>query len=213
MNTLLATQAPNRTPVEAMQSIRFHASLNVSELGRSIEFYSALFGRGPTKAYDDYAKFEVDVPPLVLSLKPRRACAGGPLNHLGLRLTSVDQLEAIFERLRAVGARIGRQDDVKCCYALQTKLWITDPDETLWEVYVLHDDVPDWGEKHRKVKLLAAPLKAFGVRGVVRRWWQNAFGARPGTNGSTVAFEAPDDPIPAETCSIGPREFQALSEN
>ena len=91
---------------------------------------------------------------------------------------SVEHLRDVQARLTAVGARIGVQDDVKCCYARQTKLWITDPDQTLWEVYVLHDDVPDWGEKHKKVKLLAAPLKAFGVRGVIRRWWNNRFGAR-----------------------------------
>lgn len=169
---------PNRTPAAAIQVIKFHASLNVSDLDRSVRFYAALLGADPVKHYPDYAKFEIDVPPLVLSLKPKRACAGGPLNHLGLRVTTQAEFDAIHERVKAIGARIGRQDDVKCCYALQTKLWITDPDETLWEVYVLHDDVPDWGEKHKKVKLLAAPLKAFGIRGVIRRWWSNAFGAK-----------------------------------
>jgi catechol 2,3-dioxygenase-like lactoylglutathione lyase family enzyme len=43
--------------------IKFHASLNVSDLAKSIEFYTALFGTGPVKAYPDYAKFEiVDAP-------------------------------------------------------------------------------------------------------------------------------------------------------
>lgn len=178
--------APNRTPPAAMQVIKFHASLNVSDLAKSVSFYTALFGADPVKSYPDYAKFEIDVPPLVLSLKPKRACAGGPLNHLGLRLVSLDQLAAIHARMKAVGARIGEQDDVKCCYALQTKLWITDPDETLWEVYVLHDDVPDWGEKHKKIKLLAAPLKAFGIRGSIRRMWNNKFRARPSPTNTPV---------------------------
>ena len=141
------TPAPNRTPPGAAAVLKFHASLNVSDLERSVAFYAALFGTGPAKFYPDYAKFEIDAPPLVLSLKPKRACAGGPLNHLGLRVVTVEHLREIESRLKAVGARIGAQDDVKCCYARQTKLWITDPDETLWEVYVLHDDVPDWGEK------------------------------------------------------------------
>jgi catechol 2,3-dioxygenase-like lactoylglutathione lyase family enzyme len=184
---------PNRTPEGATAIVKFHASLNVSDLAKSIEFYTALLGTGPAKHYPDYAKFEIDIPPLVLSLKPKRACAGGPLNHLGLRLVTVEQLRAVQGRLSAIGARIGQQDDVKCCYALQTKLWVTDPDETLWEVYVLHDDVPDWGEKHRKVKLFAAPLKAFGVRGMIRRAWNNTFGRRP-QSGTT--------PIPAEEAGI-----------
>lgn len=177
--TLEPSAIPNRTPASANQMIKFHASLNVSDLEQSVRFYAALLGADPVKWYPDYAKFEIDVPPLVLSLKPKRACAGGPLNHLGLRVLSLEHLREIQARLKAVNARIGEQDDVKCCYARQTKLWITDPDQTLWEVYVLHDDVPDWGEKHKKIKLLSAPLKAFGVRGVVRRWWNNAFGKRP----------------------------------
>lgn len=196
---------PNRTPARATQLIKFHASLNVSDLEKSIQFYSALLGEGPVKSYADYAKFEVDIPPLVLSLKPKRACAGGPLNHLGLRMTSLEDLRAIHARMKAVGARIGEQDDVKCCYARQTKLWITDPDETLWEVYYFHEDVPDWGEINNKPKLWAAPLKAFGIRGVVRRWWNNSFGPRP-TDGMTgEAQGAPNSqvarsPIPADAC-------------
>jgi catechol 2,3-dioxygenase-like lactoylglutathione lyase family enzyme len=191
--------APNRTPERATAVIKFHASLNVSDLARSITFYTALLGEGPVKVYADYAKFEIDEPPLVLSLKPKRACAGGPLNHLGLRLVTVEQLRAIQERLRAVGARIGEQDDVKCCYARQTKLWVTDPDETLWEVYVLHEDVPDWGEKHKKLKLYSAPLKAFGLMGMLRRAWNNAFGRRP-TPGTVPGPDEATEVIPPDAC-------------
>jgi len=199
--------APNRTPEAAKAVIKFHASLNVSDLSRSLAFYEALFGCAPVKSYPDYAKFEIDVPPLILSLKPKRACAGGPLNHLGLRLPNVEDLTAIRERLEAVGARIGRQDDVKCCYALQTKLWVTDPDETLWEIYTLHDDVPNWGEKDKKIKLLAAPLKAFGIRGVIRRAWANRYGRRPEPISAEQraieqGAEAPVSAVPVDTCAI-----------
>jgi catechol 2,3-dioxygenase-like lactoylglutathione lyase family enzyme len=187
----------NRTPDGATSVVKFHASLNVSDLDRAVRFYSTLFGVAPAKHYPDYAQFEIDNPPLVLSLKPKRACAGGPLNHLGLRVVTVEQLRAIHERLKSVGARIGAQDDVTCCYARQTKLWITDPDETLWEVYVLHEDAPDWGEKHKKVKLLAAPFKAFGLFGLIRRAWNNAFGPRP----KAKAVPGPDEEvIPADAC-------------
>jgi catechol 2,3-dioxygenase-like lactoylglutathione lyase family enzyme len=198
VTTTAPTVAPNRTPERATAVVKFHASLNVSDLGRSVAFYTALLGEGPVKHYPDYAKFEIDEPALVLSLKPKRACAGGPLNHLGLRLVTLEQLRAVQGRLVAVGARIGAQDDVKCCYARQTKLWVTDPDETLWEVYVLHEDVPDWGEKHRKVKLYSAPLQAFGVFGLIRRAWNNAFGrrARPGARPGPDEAEA----IPQDAC-------------
>jgi catechol 2,3-dioxygenase-like lactoylglutathione lyase family enzyme len=181
---------PNRTPAGATAVVKFHASLNVSDLARSVEFYTALLGAGPVKLYADYAKFEVESPPLVLSLKPKRACAGGPLNHLGLRVVAVEQLRAIQERLRAVGARMGQQDDVRCCYAHQTKIWVTDPDQTMWEVYVLHDDVPDWGEKDKKLKLLAPPFQALGFWGTIRRAWNNTFRRRAApTDGAAALAE------------------------
>lgn len=185
----------NRTPAGATATIKFHASLNVSDLARSVEFYTALLGVEPVKRYVDYVKFECDSPPLVLSLKPKRACAGGALNHLGLRVVTVEQLRTIQDRLRAVGARIGPQDDVRCCYAHQTKIWVTDPDQTMWEVYVLHDDVPDWGEKDKKLKLLAPPFQALGLWGTIRRAWNNAFRKRATTSDGTVALAGHTAPV------------------
>ncbi|MBP3958304.1 VOC family protein [Gemmata sp. G18] len=199
--------AANRTPEAATAVVKFHASLNVSDLAKSVEFYTALFGTKPVKVYADYVKFEVDVPPLVLSLKPKRACAGGPLNHLGLRVVTVEQLRAIQERLKAVGAHMGQQDDVKCCYAHQTKIWVTDPDQTMWEVYVLHDDVPNWGEKDKKLKLLVPPFKALGLWGSIRRGWNNKFGRKASATdgGASIAEHAEPvaapAPVSAESCT------------
>ena len=42
---------PNRTPEAAKAVIKFHASLNVSDLAKSLKFYSALFGCNPVKSY------------------------------------------------------------------------------------------------------------------------------------------------------------------
>ncbi len=209
----LVEAPPNLTPAHAIQVMKFHASLNVSNLEKSLVFYSALLGEGPVKVYDNYAKFEIDNPPLVLSLKPKRACAGGPLNHLGLRVTSLEELEAIHDRVKQAQARIGQQNDVQCCYARQSKLWITDPDETLWEVYLFHEDVPDWGEKHNLPKLWKAPLKAFGIRGVIRRWWANRFGSRstPSTTGP-IPPEEQANPIPADACAISDNSPKSVSE-
>ena len=62
---------------------KFHASLNVSDLDRSIAFYRVLLGTEPAKVRSDYAKFDLAEPPLVLSLIPGRPGAGGNLNHVG----------------------------------------------------------------------------------------------------------------------------------
>jgi catechol 2,3-dioxygenase-like lactoylglutathione lyase family enzyme len=120
--------------------VRMHISLNVSNLERSIAFYRILFDREPAKQRADYAKFEPIDPPLVLSLEPNGRCGAGTLNHLGIRLSDARQLVAVQERLERAGIRSQREEGVECCYSRQTKFWVQDPDDTLWELYTLDDD-------------------------------------------------------------------------
>jgi catechol 2,3-dioxygenase-like lactoylglutathione lyase family enzyme len=174
MSTAIETVA-NQTPAGATSVVKFHVSLNVGDLPRSLAFYSALLGTAPVKAYTDYAKYELDEPPVILSLKPHPARVGGPLNHLGLRVRSTEELLAVQKRLEEAGYRVSRQDDVQCCYAHQSKFWITDPDETLWEVYVLHADFPRWGQGS-KLKLMLPSLRAMGFFGSIRRLLSKPFG-------------------------------------
>jgi len=126
-------------------AIRFHLSLNVSDLARAVTFYRTLFGVEPAKQRGDYAKFELDDPPLVLSLEPTPRGAGGVLNHLGFRMPDVTTLVAMQERLERAGIRSQREEGVECCYARQTKFWVTDPDQTLWEMYTLDADLEHRG--------------------------------------------------------------------
>jgi catechol 2,3-dioxygenase-like lactoylglutathione lyase family enzyme len=126
-------------------AVRFHLSLNVSDLDRAVGFYRVLFGKEPAKHYADYAKFELDDPPLVLSLEPSARGTGGALNHLGFRMPDATALVAVQRRLEEAGLRTQREEGVECCYARQTKFWITDPDQTLWEVYTLEEDIDHRG--------------------------------------------------------------------
>lgn len=121
-------------------AVRFHVSLNIGNLERSVAFYKILFNREPAKLRADYAKFEPDDPPLVLSLEPNGRAGAGTLNHLGIRLPDARQLVAMQERLEKAGIRSQREEGVECCYARQTKFWVHDPDNTLWELYTLDDD-------------------------------------------------------------------------
>jgi catechol 2,3-dioxygenase-like lactoylglutathione lyase family enzyme len=125
--------------------IRFHLSLNVADLARSVDFYRILFGSEPAKRRPDYAKFELDDPPLVLSLEPTPRSAGGRLNHLGFRMADAAALVAMQERLERAGIRSQREEGVECCYARQTKFWVQDPDSTLWEIYTLEGDIDHRG--------------------------------------------------------------------
>src|SRR4051812_45199025 len=116
-------------PLTVAPAVRFHLSLNVGDLARSVEFYRTLFGAEPAKRRGDYAKFELDDPPLVLSLEPTPRPVGGPLNHLGFRFADAKALVAMQERLERAGVRSQREDGVECCYARQTKFWVHDPDQ------------------------------------------------------------------------------------
>jgi catechol 2,3-dioxygenase-like lactoylglutathione lyase family enzyme len=133
------------TALPTAPAIRFHLSLNVSNLARSLAFYRILFGTEAAKLRADYVKFELDDPPLVLSLEPTARAIGGPLNHLGFRLADAATLVAMQERLERAGIRSQREEGVECCYARQTKFWVHDPDRTLWEIYTFEGDLDHRG--------------------------------------------------------------------
>lgn len=152
---------------------RFHLSLNVNDLNKSVHFLTALFGCEPKKVRSDYAKFEPDDLPIVLSLEPRSApdaplrnTAGeGPLNHVGIRMTDSAMLVEVQRRIEAAGYSTQREEGVECCYAKQTKFWVHDHDRTMWEVYVLEEDLEHRGGMHEELhaQSKAAPLTSLGA--------------------------------------------------
>jgi catechol 2,3-dioxygenase-like lactoylglutathione lyase family enzyme len=151
-------------PLKVAPAIRFHLSLNVSNLARAIDFYRILFGMEPAKKRADYAKFELDDPPVVLSLEPTPRPVGGPLNHLGFRVPDSATLVAMQERLERAGIHSQREEGVECCYALQTKFWVTDPDKTLWEIYTLHEDLDHRGAGQSLESMIPDAMQRPGAR-------------------------------------------------
>ena len=124
---------------------RFHIGLYVSDLARSTQFYRILLGRSPIKQFSEYSRFECEDPGLVLTLKPHQTTGGGILNHVGIRVTNAQALVEIQRRLEEHGIATQRQEGVECCYAKQTKFWVTDPDRVLWELYILEEDIDHSG--------------------------------------------------------------------
>ena len=120
-------------PAEDSQAVRFHLSLNVADLTRSVQFFQALFATEPAKQRADYAKFELLDPPLVLSLEPHPPGGRGALNHAGFRFPSSPALVEAQRRLELAGFQTQREEGVECCYSRQTKFWAHDPDGGLWE--------------------------------------------------------------------------------
>jgi catechol 2,3-dioxygenase-like lactoylglutathione lyase family enzyme len=118
----------------------------VDDLEESIAFYSRLFAATPAKVKPGYANFAVAEPPLKLVLIEDPAARGegvtGALNHLGVEVASTDDVSAASRRLAAEGLATAEQQGVSCCYAVQDKVWVQDPDGAPWEVYTVLADVP-----------------------------------------------------------------------
>jgi catechol 2,3-dioxygenase-like lactoylglutathione lyase family enzyme len=119
-------------------SRKVHVALNVTDVNRSVEFYRAAFGVEPAKWKPGYAKFDIAEPPLNLTLNYRERIEGlGALNHLGVEVASTAEVFAAKERLTKAGLVTRDELNVDCCFALQDKTWITDPDGYRWEVFTV----------------------------------------------------------------------------
>ena len=117
---------------------KVHLALNVSDVARSVDFYRAVFGVEPVKSKPGYAKFDISEPALNLTLNQDNALtAHGALNHLGVEVPSTTEVLAARERLQKAGLVTFDEMNVDCCFALQDKTWITDPDGNRWEVFTV----------------------------------------------------------------------------
>jgi catechol 2,3-dioxygenase-like lactoylglutathione lyase family enzyme len=119
-----------------------HISLNVSDLSRSADFYRRFFGE-PQKLKADYAKFVTEDPEIHLALQPAQPTGGstGALSHLGIRVDSVEQVLQWKSALTKRGLPTEEEKREACCYALQEKFWVADPDGNRWEVYTVLEDI------------------------------------------------------------------------
>jgi catechol 2,3-dioxygenase-like lactoylglutathione lyase family enzyme len=129
----------------AASPVAFHISMNVSDIDRSVAFFTKVFGTVPSKHRQDYAKFELHNPPITFSLEPGSPAEQGALNHVGFKLQSAEELVELQRRLEMAGIHSEREEGVECCYSKQTKFWLHDPDGTLWELYILEGDLEHRG--------------------------------------------------------------------
>jgi catechol 2,3-dioxygenase-like lactoylglutathione lyase family enzyme len=131
--------------MEVLMASSIHISLNVSDLPRSTDFYRRFLGE-PRKLKADYVKFVAAEPEIHLALQPGAVSGSGSLSHLGIR---VDSAECVAEWKRALNGRglpTGEEKREACCYALQDKFWLTDPDGNRWEIYTVLEDIDQKAE-------------------------------------------------------------------
>jgi catechol 2,3-dioxygenase-like lactoylglutathione lyase family enzyme len=128
------------TEQKEVEALKAHLALNVHSVERSIEFYKKLLGIEPSKVRMGYAKFDVQDPPLNLTLNEHPFTERGALSHLGIQVRNTGDVLATREKWIEAGLLTRDEMQTSCCYALQDKTWVRDPDGNEWEVFVVLED-------------------------------------------------------------------------
>jgi catechol 2,3-dioxygenase-like lactoylglutathione lyase family enzyme len=133
------------TKGQVMNVLKPHVSLNVSNIDASVAFYEKAFGVAPTKRRPGYAKFDLESPSLNLTMQeaPR---TGVNASHFGVQVATTEDVAQAWTRFKSAGLTTRTEENTQCCYALQDKVWVEDPDGNAWEVFVVKADAPVMSE-------------------------------------------------------------------
>jgi catechol 2,3-dioxygenase-like lactoylglutathione lyase family enzyme len=128
------------TETRKIETLKAHLAINVRNVTESVNFYQKMFGIEPSKVRTGYAKFDVQDPPLNFTLNEVPFNGSGALSHLGIQVASTENVLAMRERWVKQGLITRDEMDTNCCYAVQDKTWVRDPDNNEWEVFVVKED-------------------------------------------------------------------------
>lgn len=119
-----------------MNILKPHVSLNISNIDASVAFYEKVFGAPAAKRRPGYAKFDLSEPNLNLTMQeaPR---TGVNASHFGFQVATSEDVAAAWTRFKSAGLKTLTEENTECCYALQDKVWVEDPDGNSWEVFVV----------------------------------------------------------------------------
>src|SRR6185436_3774783 len=133
----------------AMNILKPHVSLNVTNVDASVAFYEKVFGVAAAKRRPGYAKFDLAEPSLNLTMQeaPR---TGINASHFGVQVASSEDVAAAWTRFKQAGLPTRTEENTTCCYALQDKVWVEDPDGNDWEVFVVKGDTDQRHEEPSK---------------------------------------------------------------
>jgi len=120
---------------------KMHVSLYVKDIKESTKFYTTFFGQEADKVENKYSKFILEEPALIISFIENKAKTQPFFGHLGFQVDSVDELKRRLAIAKAENIVSLEEEGTSCCYALQDKFWVQDPNGIAWEVYFFHNDV------------------------------------------------------------------------
>lgn len=132
---------------------RMHVSLYVSNIQNSVLFYSAFFNQKADKVKPGYAKFVLESPSLIISFVENKEKINSQFGHLGFQVDSAIELQSRLADAKNTGLQIVEEMGVACCYAVQDKFWVMDPDGYHWEVYQFTEDAEFNDPRYAKIEL------------------------------------------------------------
>ena len=115
--------------------MKMHLNLATRDLDASVAFYRTLLLAEPAKHYKDYALFLTEQPGLELALDLDPAAKVGEDAHYGVVVEDTHGVDAAIARFQRAGYPVHIEKVETCCYAVQNKVWVTDPDGRRWETY------------------------------------------------------------------------------
>jgi catechol 2,3-dioxygenase-like lactoylglutathione lyase family enzyme len=122
---------------------RLHVNIAVTDLDKSIGFYTSLFASEPAVLKEDYAKWMLDDPRVNFAITTRSQRKG--IDHLGIQVENEAELGEVYSRLQSAGAPVLEEGETTCCYANSEKSWIFDPEGIAWETFLTHSESPVYG--------------------------------------------------------------------
>ncbi len=123
---------------------RLHVHISVTDLEKSVYFYSQMFGEAPSKLKPDYAKWQLEDPQVNFAISTRSNKPG--LDHLGIQVSDESELNALSNRLmNAENIETGELNSTTCCYAESVKSWTIDPAGIPWESFITMGDAEVYG--------------------------------------------------------------------
>ena len=115
--------------------MKTHLNLATKDLDASVAFYRTLLQANPAKHFADYALFLTDEPGLELALDLNSQAKVVEGAHYGVVVETAGEVDAAIDRFRTAGYAVDVETEETCCYAVQNKVWATDPDGRRWETY------------------------------------------------------------------------------
>ncbi|WP_340075677.1 ArsI/CadI family heavy metal resistance metalloenzyme [Leptobacterium sp. I13] len=134
---------------------RMHVSLYVSNLAATINFYNTFFGKNADKIKQGYAKYILEKPSLIISFIENKERVQSNFGHLGFQVATKEEMKERLAIAKEQNIVSKEEMGATCCYAIQDKFWVNDPDGVQWEIYYFHEDA-EFNDPHYELQEASA---------------------------------------------------------